>query len=112
MSDLTKSPQILNHPQTRLPIRNRRVEVMLLALLIHRETLKVYHSSGSKLRLYRTGNVNGRLHSKLLHSVLHDAELERDDARHLNRAAETDFSVSLREVQVPDAELCAFDVHR
>lgn len=48
----------------------------------------------------------------MLHPVLHHGELDRNRPRHLNRAAERDLAVALREVQVTNRELRAFDVHR
>lgn len=43
-------------------------------------------------------------------AALHDGQLQRDDAGHLDGAAEGDFAVALREVEVADAELGARDV--
>lgn len=108
----TISLQILNDPKTSLPIRHRSIEVMLLALLIHTESLKVNIPSRAKLRLDRAGDVNRTLHAQLLHAALHDREFDGDDAGHLDGAAERDLPVALREVQVAHAELGPLDVHR
>lgn len=37
---IPKPPEVLNTPQRRLTIRHRRVQVMLLALLVNAEALK------------------------------------------------------------------------
>lgn len=89
---LTISPQVLNTPQTRLPIRNRRVEIMLLAILVHRESLEINIPARSKLRLDRTWDVDGRLHPELRDAVFHDGEFDRDDAGHFDGAAEGYFT--------------------
>jgi hypothetical protein len=71
---------------------------MLLAMLIHTKPLKVNIPSRTKLRFHRSRNVDGALHIQLLDPALHDAELERDDARHFNRAAETNLAITLAEM--------------
>lgn len=106
----TISSQILNHSQTSLAIRNSRVKVVLLAMLVHTEALEVNVPSRTKLRLDRSRDVDRRLHGKLLHTALHDREVDRDDTSHLNGAAERDLAIALREVQVADRELGARDV--
>lgn len=79
-------------------------------MLVHTETLEVDIPAGAKLRLDRPRDVDGRLHGQLLHAVLHHGEVDRDDAGHLDGAAERDLAVALREVQVADGELGAFHV--
>ena len=111
-SQLTIPSQILNHPQTRLAISHRRIKIMLLAMLIHREPLKVNIPARPKLRLDRSGDVDGALHIELLDAAFHDAKLDGDYTRHLNRAAERNFAVALTEMQVADAEFRTLDVYR
>ena len=96
-SKLTKPSQILNHPQASLTIRHRSIKIMLFTLLIHTKPLKVDIPAGTKLRLYRTRDVNGTLHVELLHATLHDAEFDGDDACHFDGAAEGYFAVALEE---------------
>ena len=103
-------PQILNTPQSRLTIRNRRIEEMLLALRINRETLEINMSSRSKIRLHRSRNVNRRFHSQLLDSILHDFELYGNHTCHFYGAAKGDFAIALGEVEVAHAEFGAGDV--
>jgi len=55
---LTITSQILNTPQTSLPIRDRRIHIVLLPFLINAEPLEVYVASGSKLRFAGPGLVN------------------------------------------------------
>jgi hypothetical protein len=112
MREHTKPPQILNNPQTRLTIRHRRIQVMLFARLVHAEPFEVNVSTRPELGLHGTGDVDGGFHAELRHAILHDGELECNDAGHFDGAAETDFAVALREVQIADAEFCARDVHR
>lgn len=83
---------------------------MLLPLLIHRKPLKVNIPPGPELRLHRPGDVDGALHVQLRDAALHDGELQRDAAGHLNGAAERNLAVALAEVQIADAELGAGDV--
>jgi hypothetical protein len=111
MCQLTKSSQILNNPQTSLPIRNRRIKIMLLPMLIHTKTLKIYIPARPKLRLHGSRDVNWALHIELLHTAFHNAELEGYHARHLNRAAEGDLAIALAEMQVSDTEFSAGDVN-
>jgi len=90
--------EVLDDAKTRLAIRDRGIHVVLLALLINAETLKVNHSSGTELRLDRAGNVNWRFaadHAELGLAILDDFDLDGDDARHLDGAAEGDFTVAL-----------------
>lgn len=79
-------------------------------MLIHAEALEVDHPAGTKLRLNRARDVDWTLEAQLSQAVLDDRELDGDDARHLNGAAERDLSVALREVQVANAELGALDM--
>lgn len=78
---------------------------MLLPVLVDREALKVDVPSRAELGLHRPRDVDGGLDAQLFHAVLHDAELDCDDARHLYGATEGNLAVSLAEMQVSDAEL-------
>lgn len=104
--------QVLDAPQRRLPVRHRRVQVMLLAVLVHAEALKRQVPARAELRLHRAGDEHRALHAQVAHPALHHAEPERDHAGHLDGAAEGNLPVALREVQVADAELGARDVDR
>lgn len=108
---ISKALEVLDTPERRLAVSDSRVHVVLLAMLVNTEALKVDVSTRTELRLDRTGNVDRALEAEILHTVLHDGELERDLARHLDGAAERDLTVTLREMQVADAELGALDVH-
>nr|POE48028.1 hypothetical protein CFP56_01356 [Quercus suber] len=87
--------EILNHPQTRLPICDCRVEVVLFAVLIHAEAFEIDVAPRTKSRLDRP---RGFRH------------LDRDFSRHLDRPAEADLAIALREVQIAHRELRAFDM--
>lgn len=106
----TISPQILNTPQRRLPIRHRRIQIMLLPMMIHAEALKRQVPPRPKMRLHGPRQEQRALHPQRLHPLLHHRQLQRDDACNLNRAAEGDLPVALAEMQVPDAEFRALDV--
>ena len=79
-------------------------------MLINREPLKSQVPSRTIMRLHRTRKINRRFHSQISHAILHDLEINRDDTRHFNSATERDFAISLREVQISDAEFGAGDV--
>ena len=106
-----KPPQVLNAPQRRLPIRYRRVQIMLLPILVNAEPFKRQIPAWSIVRLHRPGQEERGFHAQVRHAVLHDVELDRDDAGHLDGAAEADLAVALREVQVADAELGSLDMN-
>ena len=77
-------------------------------------TYEVQHAPGAELRLHWARDVDGGFaahHSQLGLAVLDHVELDGDDAGNLDGAAEGDLAVTLREVQIADAELRAFDVH-
>lgn len=104
-------PQVLNHPQRRLPVRHIDVEVVLLAVLVDAEAFKVNVPTGAELRLDGTRDVDGGFQAQVGHAVLHDLEVDGNDPRHLDSTTKGDFAVALREVQVTDRELGAGDVH-
>lgn len=85
---------------------------MLLAVLIDTEALKVDIPSRTELRLDWTRNIDWALDAQMLDAALHHRELDRDLARHLNRSAEGNLAISLREVQVPDGELGTSNMDR
>lgn len=84
---------------------------MLLPVLVDTEPLKVDIPAGAELRLHGARDVDWALHAQLRQPVLEHLEVDGDDARHLDGAAEADLAVSLAEVQVTHAELGAVDVH-
>lgn len=106
----TISPQVLNTPQRRLPIRHRRIQIVLFPMVIHTEALKRQIPPGPKMRLHGPRQEKRALHRQRLHPLLHHAQLQRDDACNLNGAAEGDLPIALAEMQVSDAELGARDV--
>ena len=108
---IPKPPQILNTPQRRLPIRHRRIQIMLLPILINAEALKRQIPARSIVGLHWPWEEKRGFHAQVRHAVLHDVELDRDDAGHFDGAAEADLAVSLGEVQVANAEFSALDVH-
>lgn len=110
-SGVSEAFQVLEYPETSLSVRHRHIHIMLFPILVDREALERQHSPGSKLRLYGTGDKDGALHVQVLDPALHQRELERDDAGHLDRAAERDLAVALAEVKISDGELGARDVH-
>jgi hypothetical protein len=56
--------------------------------------------------------VNVYLHTQLLHPILHNTQLHRDNARHLNSPTETDLAISLTKVQIAHTKLRTLDQHR
>ena len=109
---IAKPSQILNRPQTSLPIRHRRIQIMLLALLIHTEPFKCQVASRAIVRLYGSWEEEGRFHAEILHPVFHHGELHRNDTCHLDGAAEGDLAVTLAEMEVADTEFRTGNVHR
>lgn len=103
----TKTPQVLDAAQSRLSVRDSSVEVMLLALLIDREPFESEVAARTVMGLDGPRQEHGGLHAQVRHAVLHDRQLHRDDARHLDGAAEGDLPIALGEVEVAHAELGA-----
>lgn len=90
--------QVLDDTQAGLAVRDRGVHVVLLAVLVDAEALKVDHAPGAELRLHGARDVDGRFaahHAQLGLAVFDHLEFDRDDARDLDRAAEGDFPVAL-----------------
>jgi len=88
LTGLTISPQILYDPEARLLVRHGGVQVVLLAFRVDTEALEVDIPTRSELRLDRTRHVDRALHRQRLHAALHDREVDRDHASHLNGTAE------------------------
>lgn len=92
------APEILDHAQTRLAVRDGRVHVVLLAVLVDTEALEVDHPAGAKLRLHGARDVDGGFaadHAEFALAVLDDVEFDGDDPRDLDGAAEGDFTIAL-----------------
>ena len=107
---IPKPSQVLNTPERSLAICNRRIHVMLFAMLIHTEALKSQVSAGAIMRLHGPGQEERGFHVEVLNTVFHDGEFDGDDARHFDGAAEGNLPVALREVEVADAEFGAGNV--
>jgi hypothetical protein len=89
-----KPSQILNDPQRRLPIRHRRIHVVLPPILIDAEPFKREVATGAELGLHGPLVEDGGFHAEVRHPVFHHGELQRDDAGHFDGAAEGDFAVA------------------
>ena len=85
---------------------------MLHPLLIDAESLEGQIPAGSIVRLHGSRQEERTLHVQILHAILHHRQFHRDDAGHLDCAAERYLPVTLREVEVADAELGPGDVDR
>ena len=85
---------------------------MLHALLVDAESLKSQIPTRSVMGLHGSRQEKRALHVQILHAALHHRQLQCDDPGHFNRAAERDLPVSLREVEVADAEFGAGNVDR
>lgn len=83
---------------------------MLHTLLIDTESLKGQIPAWSIMRFHGSWQEKRTLHVQILHATLHHGQLHRNDTSHLNRAAERNLPVALREVQVAHAELGARNV--
>lgn len=105
------APQILDTSERRLAVSDRGVHVMLFAVLVHAEALKGQIPAGTKVRLDRAWQEQRGLHVEIADAVLHHAQFNGNDTGYLNSAAEGDLPVALAEMQVSDAELCAWNVH-
>jgi biotin carboxylase len=68
---------------------------MLLAMLIDREAFEIDVPAWAKLWFHWTWYVDRRLHAELLYTVFHDTELDCNDARHLDSAAEANLTIAL-----------------
>lgn len=93
-----------------MAVGHGRVHVVLLARLVHAESLKGDESSGAVLGLHVTRDVDRGGRAELLHAVLHHARFEGDGAGHFDGATERDLRVALGKVQITDTELGPFDM--
>lgn len=94
--------EVLDNAQAGLAVGHGGVHVVLLAVLVDAEALKVDHPPGAELRLHGPWQVDGRLaadHAEFRLPVLDHVELDRDDARDFDRAAKGDFPVALCAVE-------------
>lgn len=107
----TVSPEVLDASEGGLSVSNGSIHVVLLAVLVDTEALKVNIPTRAELGLHGAGDVNWALHVEMLDAALHDAELHCDASGHLNGAAEADFAVALAEMQVSDTEFGARNVN-
>ena len=105
---IPEPPQIFDTPQRCLPVRHRRIQIVLLALLVNAEPFKCQVPARSIMRFDRPGEEQGRFHAEVSHAVFHDGEFDGDDAGHFYGTTERDFAVALGEVEVADAEFGAF----
>ena len=102
--------QIFDGIEAGLAISHVCVEIILLAGFVHRyafedQVLLVF-------RLQCTGLEDGILHAVFGDTALDDVDLDVNPAGHLNGAAEGDFAIALREVQVAHRQTAALDVDR
>lgn len=90
--------EVLDDAQTGLAVGDGGVHVVLLAVLVDAEALKVDHASRAELRLHGARDVDGRFaadHAQLGLPVLDHLELDRDHPGDFDRPAEGDFAVAL-----------------
>jgi hypothetical protein len=92
---ITEPPQILNDPQRRLPIRHRRVHVVLLPVLVDAKAFEGEVAAGAELGLDGALVEDGGFHAEVGDAVFHHREFEGDDAGHFDGAAEGDLAVTL-----------------
>ena len=64
------------------------------------------------VRLDRAGLEDGIHDPVFLHAALDEADAQVEVTGHFNRAAEGDFAVALREMDVAHRKAAAFDVNR
>ena len=84
---------------------------MLHPVLIDAESLKGQIPARSVMGLHGSRQEERALHVQVLHAAFHHRQFQRDDASHLDRAAERYLPVALREVEIANAELGAGDVY-
>lgn len=92
---VSKPAKILDDAQRGLAIGHRRVHVVLLPVLVDAEAFKGQVAAGAELGFYGPLLEDGRFHAEVRHPVFHHREFERDDAGHLDGAAEGDLAVAL-----------------
>lgn len=79
--------------------------------MVDTEAFEGQVAAGTELRLHGTREENGRFHTHVRHAAFDHVDLNGDDAGHLDGAAEGNFAVALREVQVANREFGAGNVH-
>lgn len=104
-------PQILDAPEGGLAVGDGGIHVVLFPVLVDAEALEGEIAAGAVMGLDGPREEERGSHIEILDAVLHDGELEGDDAGHFDGAAEGDFAVALGEVEVADGEFGAGDVH-
>lgn len=92
---VAEAAQVLDAAQRSLSIRDGDVHVVLLAVLVDGEALKVQRPAGRELGLHGAGDVDRRLEAQVGHTVLDHFEVDGDDAGHLDGAAEGNFAIAL-----------------
>ena len=85
---ISKALEVLDTTQRSLAVCDSGIHVVLLAVLVDTETLKVDVSARTELWLDRTGNVDRTLETQIGHTILHDGKLERDLSCHLDGTTE------------------------
>jgi hypothetical protein len=91
---VSKPPQILDHAQGGLAIRDGGIHVVLAAVFVDAEALEGEVAAGPELGLHGARQEDGRLEAQVGDPVRHHAQLHRDRSGHLDRAAEGDFAVA------------------
>lgn len=75
--------------------KRRDGKTHLLPMLINRKALESQIPPGPKMRLHRPREIDRGLHPQIRNSVLHNLEVDGDDAGHLDRATEGDLPIAL-----------------
>lgn len=96
----TISPQILDTPQGSLPVRDRRIQIILLPIMIDTKALKRQIPPRTIMRLHRPRQEQWALHRQLLHPILHHTQFQRNDTSDLDGATEANLSIALAEMKV------------
>ena len=79
-------------------------------MLINRETLECQIPTRTIMRLDRSWQIKRGFHPQISHTILHDLKIDGNNTSHLDSATERDLAVSLREMEIADAEFGALDV--
>src|SRR5262249_19054218 len=110
LAGITEVLQIVDGIETGPAIGDGHVDIVLLAFIIDGQALE--HQELRIARFNRARLEDGLLQSVLLHSTLDQVDMEVDEARHLDGAAEGDLAIALREMKVAGRESRAFDIDR
>lgn len=70
-------------------------EHTLSSAFVYAEAFEVDVPPGTELRLDGAGDVDGTLEAEIGHALFDDAEVDGDDAGHLDGAAEGDLAITL-----------------